>query len=167
MMWLIVAILTGFGIYWPGAIDRFDGWIDPRVLLPMVFLAGLLLLYLASGYCRENEMTKDFKMHHYPKSARWIEASCSCEDAFFSSASITYLLASRRTFLSRISFSCSRRSISEINSSKRFESCSSATFHAEPHPKLSLFTFHFALRRSLATAQSKLWDAIVSTFRCK
>src|SRR5712691_1526871 len=37
-----------------------------------------------------------------------------------------YLLASRRTLLSRISFSCSRRSISEINSSKRFESCPSA-----------------------------------------
>src|SRR5438552_3518048 len=37
-----------------------------------------------------------------------------------------YLLASRRTFLSRNSFSCSRRSISEINSSKRFESCPSA-----------------------------------------
>src|SRR5438552_3144603 len=65
-------------------------------------------------------------MHHYPKSARWIEASCSCEVAFFSAASITYLLASRRTFLSRISFSCSRPSISEINSSKRFESCPSA-----------------------------------------
>src|SRR5213596_157978 len=45
----------------------------------------------------------------------------------FSAASITYLLAARRTFLSRISFSCSRQSISEINSSKRFESCSSAT----------------------------------------
>jgi len=44
-----------------GSDDRFDGWIDPRVLLPMVFLAGLLLLYLASGYCRENEMTKDSK----------------------------------------------------------------------------------------------------------
>ena len=28
-------------------------------------------------------------------------------------------------------------------------------FHAEPHPMLSLFAFHFALRRSLATAQSK------------
>src|SRR5437660_9157883 len=65
-------------------------------------------------------------MHHYPKSAGWIEASCSCEDAFFSAASITYLLASRRTFLRRISFSCSRPSISEINSSKRFESCPSA-----------------------------------------
>src|SRR5213080_2578324 len=43
----------------------------------------------------------------------------------FSAASITYLLASRRTFLIRISLSCSRQSISEINSSKRFESCPS------------------------------------------
>src|SRR5439155_2445095 len=30
-------------------------------------------------------------------------------------------------------------------------------FHAEPHPMPSLFAFHFALRRSLATAQSKLF----------
>src|SRR5437667_11114601 len=38
-------------------------------------------------------------------------------------------------------------------------------FHAEPHPTLSLVSFHFALRRSLATAQSKLFGAaIVSTF---
>src|SRR5947199_9517344 len=38
-------------------------------------------------------------------------------------------------------------------------------FHAEPHPMLSLFAFHFALRRSLATAQSKPFGAaIVSGF---
>src|SRR5437667_10717325 len=34
-------------------------------------------------------------------------------------------------------------------------------FHAEPHPTLSVFSFHFALRRSLATAQSKLFGAAI------
>src|SRR5437868_11775559 len=59
-------------------------------------------------------------MHHYPKSARWIEASCSCEVAFSSAASITHLLASRRTFLSRISFSCSRRTLQRSFAANNF-----------------------------------------------